>query len=70
MKTFKRPKVEDYDFQPHGYICDMVKYCDKLEIQRNELLEACIEFVRKCESGEARSIKSYKQMKKAINKAL
>ena len=35
-----------------------------------ELLEACLEFVRKVDCGEARSIRSYKQMKSAIDKAL
>jgi len=34
-----------------------------------DLLVACEEFVRKCESGEARSVKSYAQMKAAIIKA-
>lgn len=34
-----------------------------------ELLEACKEFVRKVECGEARSKRSYAQMKAAIAKA-
>ena len=34
-----------------------------------DLLEACEEFVRKCDCGEARSVHSYAQMKKAIKKA-
>lgn len=34
-----------------------------------DLLEACIEFVRKVDAGEARSTKSYEQMKAAIAKA-
>jgi hypothetical protein len=34
-----------------------------------DLLAACQEFVRKVESGEARSRRSYKQMKAAIAKA-
>ena len=34
-----------------------------------ELLEVCEEFVRKCECGEARSQRSYAQMKAAIAKA-
>lgn len=34
-----------------------------------DLLAACEEFVRKCESGEARSKRSYEQMKSAIRKA-
>ncbi len=33
-----------------------------------ELLEACMEFVRKVECGEARSKRSYAQMKQAIAK--
>lgn len=35
-----------------------------------ELLECCMEFVRKVECGEARSKRSYAQMKAAIAKAL
>lgn len=34
-----------------------------------DLLAACKEFVRKCECGEARSVRSYAQMKAAIAKA-
>ena len=34
-----------------------------------ELLAACVEFVRKCECGEARSARSYRQMKDAIARA-
>lgn len=34
-----------------------------------DLLDACKEFVRKCECGEARSTRSYAQMKAAITKA-
>lgn len=34
-----------------------------------DLLEACKEFVRKCECGQARSVRSYAQMKAAIAKA-
>lgn len=34
-----------------------------------ELLAACEEFVRKCDAGEARSVRSYAQMKAAIAKA-
>lgn len=34
-----------------------------------DLMEACEEFVRKCESGEVRSKRSYQQMKAAISKA-
>ena len=33
------------------------------------LLAACQEFVRKCECGEARSVRSYAQMKDAISLA-
>jgi hypothetical protein len=35
----------------------------------DDLLAACEEFVRKCECGEARSTRSYAQMKAAIAKA-
>lgn len=41
---------------------------DVLIAQRDELLAACEEFVRKCDSGEARSVRSYAQMKAAIEK--
>ncbi len=34
--------------------------------QRDALLEACQEFVRKVDAGEARSTRSYKQLKAAI----
>lgn len=34
-----------------------------------ELLEACQEFVRKCDVGDARSKRSYEQMAAAIRKA-
>lgn len=34
-----------------------------------DLLAACVEFVRKCECGEAKSSRSYNQMKAAISKA-
>ncbi len=34
-----------------------------------DLLAACVEFVRKCECGEARSKHSYAQMKVAIDRA-
>lgn len=41
----------------------------QLFITAPDLLEACVEFVRKCDNGEARSTKSYAQMKSAIEKA-
>lgn len=41
----------------------------KLFAAAQYLLAACEEFVRKCECGEARSKRSYAQMKDAINKA-
>lgn len=41
----------------------------KLIAAAPDLLEACQEFVRKVESGEAKSKRSYKQMKEAISKA-
>jgi len=34
------------------------------------LLTACVEFVRKVECGEAKSTRSYQQMKAAISKAI
>jgi hypothetical protein len=41
----------------------------KLIVAAPKLLAACEEFVRKCECGEARSKRSYAQMKEAITKA-
>ena len=45
------------------------EYLAKLIAAAPELLEACKEFVRKVECGEARSTRSYAQMKAAISKA-
>lgn len=42
----------------------------KLIAAAPELLAACQEFVRKVEAGEAKSKKSYEQMKSAISSAL
>ena len=39
-----------------------------LEAQRDALFAAAVEFVRKVESGEARSVRSYAQFKQAIAK--
>ena len=44
---------------------EKAKY-DELLRQRDKLLAACKEFVRKVECGEARSVRSYAQMKAAI----
>lgn len=41
----------------------------RLIVASPDLLAACKEFVRKCECGEARSSRSYQQMKAAIAKA-
>jgi hypothetical protein len=41
----------------------------KLMAAAKDLLQACTEFCEKVESGKARSVKSYKQMKEAIKKA-
>jgi len=41
----------------------------KLIAAAPDLLEACKEFIRKVECGEARSKRSYAQMKEAIKKA-
>jgi len=54
--------------------CDVKTYAKqlanaKLMVAAPDLLKACKEFVRKCECGEARSKRSYAQMKKAIEKA-
>lgn len=38
----------------------------RLEQERDALRAACEEFVRKCEAGQARSIRSYAQMKIAL----
>jgi len=61
----------DIDDENHVYYSHNKMMCNaKLIAAAPELLEACIEFVRKCECGEARSKHSYKQMKEAIEKAL
>lgn len=39
---------------------------EKLKISQELLHAACTEFVRKVEAGEARSVKSYAQMKEAL----
>lgn len=49
--------------------CSRAYYNTKLAAAAPELLEACLEFVRKVECGEARSKRSYAQMKEAIKKA-
>lgn len=41
----------------------------KLAQDRDALLAACKEFVRKCDSGQARSIRSYAEMSAAIAQA-
>lgn len=41
----------------------------RLYAAASDLLSACQEFVRKVDAGEARSTRSYKQMKAAITKA-
>jgi hypothetical protein len=42
----------------------------KLIAAAPDLLEACQRFVDKCDTGRARSVESYSQMKAAIEKAL
>lgn len=39
---------------------------EKLEADRRALAEVCLEFVRKVDNGEARSRKSYAQMKAVL----
>ena len=38
----------------------------KVRAQRDALLAACVEFVRKVDCGQAKSVASYHQMKTAI----
>jgi hypothetical protein len=38
----------------------------QVEVERNALRSAAIEFIRKVESGEARSVRSYAQFKQAL----
>lgn len=57
------------DEEQEPYIADEMVANAKLIAAAPDLLEACIEFVRKVEAGEARSIRSYAQMKAAIKKA-
>lgn len=53
-----------------GKLADEAKANAKLIAAAPDLLEACMEFVRKVECGEAKSKRSYAQMKQAIEKAL
>lgn len=64
--------LQDFFHNTRGQRIDDIKplYNAKLIAAAPDLLEACQEFVRKCDVGEARSTRSYAQMKKAINKAL
>lgn len=48
---------------------EFVPATDPLLMAAPDLLAACVEFVRKCEDGEAHSVRSYAQMKAAIAKA-
>ena len=59
------------EFQNGGmFIIHRINSSDlSLLLAAPKLLAACKEFVRKCESGEARSVRSYAQMKVAINEA-
>ncbi len=45
---------------------DELRRLHKVEIERNALRSAAIEFIRKVESGEARSVRSYAQFKQAL----
>ena len=45
---------------------DLCRQLEKALAERDELAEACREFVRKVECGEARSNRSYAQMEKAL----
>jgi len=47
---------------------DLLDEIKNLEAQRDALFAAAVEFVRKVESGEARSVRSYAQFKQAIAK--
>ena len=42
---------------------------DAHEAGANALMEACVEFVRKVDEGEAQSVRSYAQMQRAIASA-
>ena len=59
----------DMTIECHGEGHETNKANARLIAAAPELLEACKEFVRKVECGEARSTRSYKQMKEAIAKA-
>ena len=56
---------------------EVADWLSKEEVEANarliaaapELLACCVEFVRKCDAGTARSVKSYAQMTAAILKA-
>lgn len=53
-----------------GNTPDLMKANARLIAAAPDLYDACKEFVRKVEAGEARSSASYKQMKAAIKKAI
>ena len=52
-----------------GKVVELQNKVAKLEAVNTALLEACKEFVRKVDCGQARSTRSYMQMKAAIAKA-
>ncbi len=55
--------------QPVQYSLIVKAMTDFAASEKAESLEACKEFVRKVECGEARSKRSYAQMKQAIKNA-
>lgn len=56
---------QEYELTKHIIIADA-----KLQAAAPDLLDACLEFIRKVDAGEAKSTRSYQQMKAAISKAL
>jgi hypothetical protein len=66
----KRDSPESLRYYGGALICESCKIDDaKLITAAKDLYDACAEFVRKVECGEARSKRSYAQMKAAIKKA-
>lgn len=76
--TYTQFNIETEEYHHNGFIGEIgggnqrneeIKANAKLIAAAPDLLAACVEFVRKCECGEAWSTRSYNQMKEAIKKA-
>ena len=63
------PVIVTIDFENWDVTKEQGQANARLIAAAPDLYEACKEFVRKVDCGEARSVRSYKQMKSAIAKA-